>query len=131
MNLLLDTHVFIWWALTPERLPTPFASACLDPSNTLFLSVASVWEVQIKVQLGKLDLHQPLESLIRSQQQQNALVLLPVQESHVFELTQLPNHHKDPFDRMMIAQTRVEGLTLLSTDAKVLLYPVQVLSGEP
>ncbi len=83
MRLLLDTHAFIWWDSDPNRLSQRVLGLCRSPSTTLLLSVASVWEIQIKQQLGKLRLHLPLASLIAAQQQTNGLELLPVQLDHV------------------------------------------------
>ena len=124
MNLLLDTHTFIWWSLTPERLSQRVSSLLADPSNELILSVASVWEMQIKLQLGKLNLELPLRELIETQQQRNNLQLLPIQVTHVWALENLPIPHKDPFDRILIAQATVEQHPLLSIDAIFDAYPV-------
>ena len=124
MNLLLDTHTFIWWSLTPERLSQRVSSLLADPSNELILSVASVWEMQIKLQLGKLNLELPLRELIETQQQRNNLQLLPIQVTHVWALENLPIPHKDPFDRILIAQATVEQYPLLSIDAIFDAYPV-------
>ena len=93
MRLLLDTHAFIWWASEPERLSEKALSACVDNSNVLILSVASVWEMQIKSQLGKLTLSLPLSDLIENQQQANRLEVLPIELSHVLALANLPAHH--------------------------------------
>lgn len=125
MKLLLDTHTFLWWAEQPERLSNSAVTACKDPSNELFLSVASIWEIQVKVQLGKLKLKLPLTDLIR-EQQRNLIQVITITQSHVFELDQLPPHHRDPFDRILIAQSRVENLILLTADAMIKQYSVQV-----
>ncbi|HLK56821.1 MAG TPA: type II toxin-antitoxin system VapC family toxin [Chthonomonadaceae bacterium] len=127
MRILLDTHIFIWWDSTPDQLSAEARRLCEDADNTLVLSIASVWEMQIKYQLGKLSLHKPLPDLIRSQQQTNGLELLPVQLEHVYALSSLPPHHKDPFDRLLIAQARTEGLALVSMDAAFQQYPVTLL----
>ncbi|HEX6292439.1 MAG TPA: type II toxin-antitoxin system VapC family toxin [Herpetosiphonaceae bacterium] len=100
---------------------------CQDQSHTLILSVASVWEMQIKSQLGKLNLDRPLSDIIESQQLINNLELLPVQLAHVLALQYLLPHHKDPFDRLIIAQALVEGMPVISVDATFPLYPVTVL----
>src|SRR5579871_2739289 len=127
MRILLDTHIFIWWDSTPDQLSAEARRLCEDADNTLVLSIASVWEMQIKYQLGKLSLHKPLPDLIRSQQQTNGLELLPVQLEHVYALSSLPPQHKDPFDRRLIAQARTEGLALVSMDAAFQQYPVTLL----
>jgi len=128
MRLLLDTHIFIWWADEPERLPAPFLHALLDEENTLVLSVASLWEMQIKAQLGKLMMSKPLEHVVSMQQRINELELLPVLPHHVFALDELPLHHKDPFDRMLIAQAQVEEMTLVTVDKAFRAYNVAQLT---
>jgi len=127
MKLLLDTHAFIWWASEPDRLPRKILELFEKIENSLVLSVASVWEMQIKMQLGKLDLDMPIKELIESQQQANALQILPVELHHVFELTNLPPLHSDPFDRILIAQSNAEGLTIVSKDQKFSDYPVTII----
>lgn len=93
----------------------------------MIVSVASIWELQIKLQLGKLSLNLPLEQLLASQQQTNDVAILPIELPHVLALQNLPTHHKDPFDRLLIAQAIVEQATLLSGDRAFAAYPVQVL----
>lgn len=126
MRLLLDTQIFIWWDSEPERLPPRLLALCEDPENTLVLSVASVWEMQIKMQLGKLDLDRPLAVIIEKHWQEGLLDLLPVELPHVLALEQLSFHHKDPFDRVIIAQGITEHLTILSVDSLFGHYPVTV-----
>lgn len=127
MKLLLDTHVFIWWASEPERLLEKALSICKDISNNLILSAASVWEMEIKLQLGKLKLGLLLEELIESQQHTNNLQILPIELEHVLALQGLPDHHKDPFDRLLIAQSNTEDMTLVSVDKIFSDYPVKLL----
>ena len=127
MKLLLDTHVFIWWASEPERLSEKVLNLCQDSKNTLLLSVASAWEMQIKMQLGKLKPRLPLQDLIESQQQTNNLQILPIELGHVLELHNLPTHHNDPFDRLLIAQANVEDAFLVSKDKAFSGYPVKLL----
>lgn len=127
MKLLLDTHIFIWWAEEPARLSPIALTALEDDSNDLVLSVASVWEMQIKIQIGKMKLSQSMSALIASQQQANDLPILPIEYTHVLALDNLPLHHKDPFDRVIIAQTIAESLTLVSADTEFPAYPVRLL----
>jgi PIN domain nuclease of toxin-antitoxin system len=127
MNLLLDTHVFIWLSLNPERLSERVTDLLMDETNLWFLSLASVWEMQIKRQLGKLSLNLPLPELIASQQQTNGLQLLPIELNHIFTLENLPQFHRDPFDRLLIAQAITEQIPLLSIDTVFDHYPVQRL----
>ncbi len=102
-------------------------TALEDEANTLILSVASVWEMQIKTQLGRLKLRLPLDGLVKSQQDANDLQLLSVELAHVLALDALPFHHKDPFDRLLIAQSIEEDVTLVSADSKFSAYPVKLL----
>ena len=127
MKLLLDTHIFIWWADQPERLSQAALSALEDEANELLLSVASVWEMQIKIQLGKLKLSLPLKELIKNQQDINTLSVSPVTLTQVLALDALPSHHKDLFDRLLIAQSIEEDLTLVSADSQFSAYSVKLL----
>jgi PIN domain nuclease of toxin-antitoxin system len=126
MKLLLDTHAFIWWDSDPAQLSAAALSALCDPANEVWLSVASVWEMVIKAQLGKLTLRLPLVGIV-SQQQANGLRVLPVTLAHVLAVEGLPPIHKDPFDRVLIAQANVEGAEMVSADAMVRQYSVRVL----
>jgi|SRR5215213_1682079 len=127
MRLLLDTHIFIWWADQPEKLSPATLSALEDETNELLLSVASVWEMQIKIQLGKLKLSLPLKQLLKNQQEINDLTVLPVTLTHVLALNALPFHHKDPFDRLLIAQSIEEELTVVTIDSQFSGYSVKLL----
>jgi PIN domain nuclease of toxin-antitoxin system len=127
MKLLLDMHTFIWWDSEPRRLSPEVLALCQDSENLLLLSVASAWEIQIKKQLGKLELALPLAELIESQQRINNLEILPVRLEHVLQLETLPPHHKDPFDRLLIAQAITEQAALVSSDPAFAKYPVQLV----
>lgn len=127
MRLLLDTHAFIWWDSDPTKLSPRVMGLCEDASNVILLSVASVWEMQIKTQLGKMQLDKPLEEIIAHQQQTNQMQVLPIALGHVLALRRLPDHHRDPFDRLLIAQADVEGAALVSHDHVVAKYPVEVI----
>jgi PIN domain nuclease of toxin-antitoxin system len=125
MRLLLDTHVLIWSTGNPEKLSERVRNLLLDTNNSWVVSIASVWELQIKCQLGKLNLSLPLPSLMESQQRINKLQILPIELSHIYALDGLPNHHRDPFDRIVIAQAIVEKIPVLSADTVFDAYPVQ------
>ncbi|MCM0594220.1 MAG: type II toxin-antitoxin system VapC family toxin [Gloeotrichia echinulata IR180] len=127
MKLLLDSHVLIWWASSSERLSQRVYSLINDTNNTLVFSIASVWEMQIKLQLGKLNLNSSLPVLIDNQQRVNNLQLLPIELVHIWGLTNLPNYHRDPFDRLLIAQAIVEQIPLVSIDSVFDNYPIQRL----
>jgi len=127
MKLLLDTHAFIWADGEPQKLSPAAKTACEDPANQIVLSAASVWEMQIKLMLGKLTLRKPLRSLIEDSVQQSGFTLLSVQVEHVLRLDTLSSHHKDPFDRILIAQALTEGCSIVSHDPVFPLYSVQVI----
>ena len=97
-----------------------------DGRNELLVSIASIWEIQIKTLLGKLALDMPLDRLIATQREENGVRLLPIKLSHVIEHERLPMHHGDPFDRMLVAQARVENLVILSSDSSMSSYDVAV-----
>ncbi|HEX4591461.1 MAG TPA: type II toxin-antitoxin system VapC family toxin, partial [Gemmataceae bacterium] len=101
-------------------------AVCSDPAAILHLSVASAWEIQIKVRIGKLTLPRPLADMIDSQRNRNGLQILSATLDHVLDIEQLPSIHKDPFDRLIIAQARVEGAVLVSGDPVISRYPVKV-----
>ena len=126
-RLLLDTHTFLWWDSAPGRLSPTVLALCQDPSVILFLSLISLWEIQIKSGLGKLPLALPLAEIIQNQQSQHGLQLLPVTVEHIYALQSLPLHHKDPFDRLLIAQALTEELPLASVDSVFSSYPVPLI----
>jgi len=125
MKLLLDTHALIWW--DEGVLPQAILEICLDEANTLVVSAATVWELQIKETLGKLRLRTSVRTMVDEQLEVNGLEFLPISLRHVWELGNLPHHHGDPFDRMLVAQARYEGLTLVSADKVMREYPVKLL----
>ena len=126
MNYLLDTHTFIWWDSNPGKLSAQVLKYCQDADNQLFLSIASIWEMQIKYQLGKLTFNTGLELLIKEQVQKNSLSILMIKPKHIFALSKLPDMHKDPFDRLLISQAMQEEMTLLSCDSVFSNYPVDL-----
>jgi PIN domain nuclease of toxin-antitoxin system len=127
MKYLLDTHTFIWWDSNAAHLSATVRALCQDPANILILSVASVWEMQIKLQLGKLKITQPLRTIIANQQASNRFEILNIQLEHVWVLDSLPLFHKDPFDRVLISQSISENIPILSHDGRLTDYPVQVI----
>jgi PIN domain nuclease of toxin-antitoxin system len=127
MKVLLDTHTFIWWDSEPLRLSPQALNMCQNPENALLVSVASLWEMQIKLQMGKLKLHTPLAELVSGQQQVNKIEIIDVKLEHILALGELPPHHRDPFDRLLIAQSNIEEAILLSKDPIFAEYPVKVM----
>ncbi len=126
MRFLLDTHTFIWWTGEPDKLSARVLELLQNPEHSFFLSLVSVWEMQIKVQLGKLTLELPLPDLIAAQLEQNSFELLPIRLEHILRLSALEPHHKDPFDRLLIVQAQTETMTLLSRDPVFGSYDVDV-----
>jgi PIN domain nuclease of toxin-antitoxin system len=125
MQLLLDTHSFIWWSINSEKLSVTGQDLLFDRNNRLFLIVASVWEMQIKLQLGKLQLNPSLQELIKNQITINNLEILSIDLAHIWTLATLIHYHKDPFDRLLISQSITEIMPILSIDEIFDLYPVQ------
>jgi len=127
MNVLLDTHIFLWLNQNTENIPTRVLAFCENTDNILYFSPVSAWEIQIKHQLGKLELTVPPSEMIETQQQ-NGLMLLPISLAHIYALDRLENYHQDPFDRLLIAQSIVESMPLVTVDKKVIAYPVTTIS---
>ena len=127
MRLLLDTKALIWWHDFPDKLPTTVRTALQDHTNEVYISVASAWEMQIKMQLGKLNLSKSWDEIIEVELTNNGFEFLKADRPHIRVLDSLPFHHKDPFDRLLIAQAIHENLTLISDDPKFPSYPVTLL----
>ena len=127
MKFLLDTHVFLWMAAEPEKLSVMAEECIMNAENTLYLSIVSLWEMQIKTQLGKLILDVPLNELWQKQQKLSDILLLLPKEEHVWELGNLPQLHRDPFDRLLIAQARYEKMLLISADDIIAKYEIRVV----
>jgi PIN domain nuclease of toxin-antitoxin system len=124
MRLLLDTHAFLWFIMGSANLSVNARALIENPANERHLSVASLWEVAIKATLGKLTLSAPFDELIPAQLKLNGIDLLNIKVDHLSALTTLPFHHRDPFDRLIIAQAMVEKLPVISIDAAFDTYGV-------
>ena len=122
MKLLLDTQSWLWWFAQPERLSEEAITHIADETNELWFSVASVWEIGIKVAIGKLPLPEPPDRYISSRMGQLGVKLLEIKATHALRAAALPLYHRDPFDRMLIAQAQLEDMTLVSADAIFRLY---------
>lgn len=129
MRLLLDTHVFLWMHGSPERLGARARAALADARSELFLSVAVAWELGIKLRRKKLALPESLGEYVLSRAHASRMAILPIQLRHVIDAMALPLHHGDPFDRMLLAQARVEELTLVSADTCFEDYDVDLLKA--
>jgi PIN domain nuclease of toxin-antitoxin system len=127
VRLLLDTHSFLWFVLNDSQLSATAQGLIRDPANDVLISPASYWEIAIKVRLGKIDLHATYEDFMQQGIVGNDFEILPIEPRHTSVLTTLPLHHRDPFDRLLVAQAMVEGLTLVSADAVLDQYPISRL----
>lgn len=127
MRVLLDTQAFLWFLLDDPQLSAPAKAFIEDPLNDIAISPASYWEIAIKIRLGKYSLPQPYQTFMESQIAANDFQILPIEPRHTAVLTTMELHHKDPFDRLMIAQAIVEGIPIVSSDAVFDAYPVQRL----
>lgn len=128
MRLLLDTHIFFWLNTAPNKLSKAVVDALETTTNDLVLSVVSIWEIQIKSQIGKMSLPAPLAEIVEANINRNKLEILPVNLKHILALETMPLHHKDPFDRLIIAQANVEDLIVITNDAIFSSYSVKLFS---
>jgi PIN domain nuclease of toxin-antitoxin system len=126
MKLLLDTHTFLWWITDDPQLSTKARELIGDGQNILYWSAASSWEVSIKYALGRMPLPEPPEQFLPAEIEKNRIESLPIIDAHAFHAGQLPHHHRDPFDRMLVAQAQVESLALLSNDQQLNHYDVEI-----
>lgn len=127
MRALLDTHVFIWWIMDAPQLPRRVRELIAEEDNELFLSAASCWEIAIKAGLGKITLPAHPDAFIVDQMALNAVQALPVEASHALHVFHLPSLHRDPFDRILIAQALMEGMPIITSDALIRKYKVRTI----
>ena len=126
-RLLLDTHVFLWWVDDASELTTAARKAIADVNNECCMSLVSCWEIAIKSSLGKLRLASNVEHFVTEQMNVNGFTLLNIELHHAAKVEKLPFHHRDPFDRLLIAQALSEKLTIISADSAFRDYGVKVL----
>jgi PIN domain nuclease of toxin-antitoxin system len=124
MRFLLDTHTFIWFVTDSQQLSTTAKALIEDEYNEKWLSVASVWEMAIKCSIGKLTFNLPLQTFVEQQIQQNSIDLLSIQMPHLAIVAALPLYHRDPFDRLLIAQAITEGIPIISADVAFDAYSI-------
>ncbi len=127
MRILLDTNAFLWSITGDRKLGKNAAKAFLREDNSLLLSVASLWEITIKVGIGKLEIPKPVSNFLLEQLRVNGIALLDISPEHVFGIESLPLHHGDPFDRLIISQCVVEKIPVVTGDTVFRKYPVKVI----
>lgn len=127
MKLLVDTHTYLWWGIDPPKLSTRAAEALSESKSEIYVSVVSLWEIAIKTQLGKLSLPVSLQIFATRLREENLVRTLPITESHVYAHTTLASIHRDPFDRMLVAQSLAEGLVVVTSDPRIREYGIPTL----
>ncbi len=127
MRILIDTGCWLWSLAEPERLNKRSRDLLGDPANTLYLSAASSWEIALKFTLGKLMLPEPPEKYIPSRMEAFGIEGLPVEHAHALRVSRLPLYHRDPFDRLLVAQGQIDSLTILTGDPALLAYEVRII----
>jgi len=127
VKVLLDTQVWLWMHVQPSRLTPRTRGVLVDPKTELLLSVASIWEIAIKYQIGRLALPTSPRAYVLDRMARNGVRALPIVAEHVFRAGELPPHHRDPFDRLLVAQAQVERIPIVTADPKLKRYDVRVI----
>ena len=127
MKALLDTHAFLWWINDDPRLSDAARQLIGNGESALFLSAASGWEIAIKMRLGRLEVQGDPEHFIFEQLVLNDITVLPISMNHALRTAILPDHHRDPFDRMLVAQSQIEQLPIVTADPLITRYAVEVI----
>ncbi len=127
MKILLDTQCWLWWIATPEKLSRNTRRRIADKRNTVYLSAASAWEIAIKYSIGKLPLPEPPWQFVPKRLARDAITALPIEIMHALHVADLPQHHKDPFDRLLISQSIQEGIPIMTADEQFEPYEVQII----
>jgi PIN domain nuclease of toxin-antitoxin system len=129
MNLLLDTQVWLWMLGEPDRLGSTTTEMLTDERNGVLLSAASSWEIAIKYQLGKLPLPAPPDRYVPDRMRSSGVLGIPIEHAHALAVASLPPHHRDPFDRLLVAQAQVEDLPIVSVDGQLARYDVEFIDA--
>jgi PIN domain nuclease of toxin-antitoxin system len=127
VKLLLDTCSFLWIAASPAMVPSKVLEQFRDPQNDVFLSAASAWEIAIKHGLGRLPLPEPPERFVPTEREAHGIAALPIDEESTLHLSRLPALHRDPFDRLLVSQAIIHGLTIVTPDPLVTQYPARTI----
>jgi PIN domain nuclease of toxin-antitoxin system len=128
VRILLDAHVWLWWMLDSPRLDDATRTLVLDPESTVYLSAASAWEIAIKYALGKIALPAPPATYIPTRAEGGDFRILDVRLEHAVAVADLPRHHDDPFDRLLVAQSIVEGFRLITADRRLAVYSADIVT---
>ena len=128
MRVLLDTQCWLWMQAEPDRFSSETRTLLLDPSNELFLSAASSWEIAIKYALGKLPLPELPSTYVPSRLRSSGVIGLAIEHAHALHVESLPPHHRDPFDRLLVAQAQLEALPIMTADRALALYSVTIVT---
>jgi PIN domain nuclease of toxin-antitoxin system len=131
VTYLLDTHVWLWLLAEPERIRRSLLAELQDPATRLLLSAASSWEIAIKWAAGRLPLPEPAWTYVPDRMRTSGVSGLAVEHVHALQVTKLPRHHGDPFDRLLIAQAQVESIPIITADAAFDAYDVTVIHADP
>jgi PIN domain nuclease of toxin-antitoxin system len=126
MQLLIDTHVLIWFLEGNKSLSKPHRQIISDSQNDVLVSIASLWEIAVKISLGKLTLAKPLADVIKQIAVEN-IEVLPILPKHTLQVSTLPFHHRDPFDRIIVAQSQIENLPIVTNDIEFSHYGIKLL----
>ncbi len=127
MNVLLDTHCWLWWFISPEKLSDRAKSIIQNNQNTILFSAVSSWEIAIKVGLQRLKLPEPPFQYVTKRLENQNMTSFAIQHIHALRVAELPHHHRDPFDRLLIAQAQVEKLPILTSDPQFQKYDIEVI----
>lgn len=128
-SYLLDTHVWLWLQTTPERLPDEVRELLTEPANTLLLSAASSWEIAIKYRIGKLPLPETPATYVPDRMRLSGVTPLPIVHLHALRVADLPDHHNDPFDRLIVAQAQELGIPIVTADPQLSAYAVDIVAA--
>jgi PIN domain nuclease of toxin-antitoxin system len=131
VRFIIDTHCWLWWYSSPEKLGAEAYDLIADIGNEVTVSAASAWEIALKHSLGKLSLPEPPEVIVPRRLAEQAMFALPVALEHAVRVSTLPFHHSDPFDRLLIAQAQIEQVPLMTADEQLLPYDVELLWAGP
>ena len=130
MTVLIDTHCWLWWMVSPERLSNQALDIIQDGENTILFSAVSSWEIAIKYAIGKINLPEPPDEFIPKRLIRDGFTSISIEHTHALFTASLPRHHNDPFDRLLIAQALLEQVPIITADAAIELYDVDIIRAD-